>query len=376
MSSKGITMVDTRIQYELLKSDIDHAINDVLQSGNYVRGSHVEEFAQSLAGYLQTHYVIPCGNGTDALQIALMSLQLECGDEVIMPAFTFAAAIEVVILMGLKPVLVDVLEETFNIDVSQIESRITSKTRAIIPVHLFGLGAEMEMILKIAEKHSLFVIEDNAQALGGDYLFKSGEQKKLGTIGHLGITSFFPTKNLSCFGDGGAIFTNDIELAKKCSMIANHGQEKKYEHKMIGCNSRLDSIQAAVLHVKLRHLDDFNAKRRKLASIYSEELMDIREIKLPDTNLALHIYHQYTIKISDGKRDGLRRHLQDHKISSMVYYPFALHQQPAFKDKLNELVYPVSERLTQEVLSLPMYPELNWEDQKYIIDTIKSFFKD
>lgn len=372
-----IRMVDLKNQYLNIKSEIDEKIQETIDSTQFIGGKNVEDFQISLQKYLDVNYVIPCANGTDALQISLMSLDLKRGDEIIIPAFTYISTAEVIGLLGLKPIIVDVDYFNFNISIQKLEGIITNKTKVIIPVHLFGQSSPMEDILSLADKYSLFVIEDNAQSLGADFIFKDGKRQKLGTIGHIGCTSFFPSKNLGCYGDGGAIMTNNEELAEKLKTITNHGQSKKYHHDIIGCNSRLDSIQAAVLNVKLKYLDFYNQKRYKSAIFYNKELKKIKEIDIPNrVNYSTHVYHQYTLKVKHGKRDMLKLYLNEKNIQTMIYYPIPIHKQRAFKFYVgNNISLPISEKLCEEVISLPMHTELDDSLQEYIIKSIKSFFK-
>lgn len=326
-----IQMVDLKKQYQHIKQDVDAAIHSVLDSCAFINGKPVEDFAQNLSTYLNVKYVIPCANGTDALQIALMALGLEPGDEVITPSFTFIATTEVIALLRLKPVFVEVDPKTFCIDPSSIEKAITPKTRAIVPVHLYGQNANMEEIMKIAERHNLYVIEDNAQAIGADYIFSDGTKKKSGTIGTIGCTSFFPSKNLGCYGDGGAIFTNDDNIAARLKMVANHGQSVRYYHDLVGCNSRLDTIQAAVLNVKLKKLDEYIAARQKAAHYYSKTLGVNSKITTPFiAPYTTHVFHQYTILLEGANRNDLNKFLADNGIPSMIYYPVPAHKQKMF----------------------------------------------
>ncbi|MCU4166151.1 DegT/DnrJ/EryC1/StrS family aminotransferase [Marinilabiliaceae bacterium A049] len=368
-------MVDLHSQYLRLKSDIDKAMADVLEQTSFINGPAVKVFQSNLEKYLNVKHVIPCANGTDALQIALMALNLQPGDEVITSTFTFIATVEVIALLKLKPVLVDVEPDTFTLLPEEVEKAITPMTKAIIPVHLFGQGADMNAIMSIAKKHHLKVVEDTAQAIGCDYNV-NGSTTKLGTIGDIGCTSFFPSKNLGCFGDGGACFTNNDSLAEKMRMIVNHGSQKKYYHQIIGVNSRLDTLQAAVLDVKLKHLDDFNNRRKTAAKWYDEELKEIDNLVIPTRSSdSDHIFHQYTIKVKNGERDKLQNFLKENNIPSMVYYPVPLHQQEAFaayQDSDSSL--PNSEDLSTQVLSLPMHTELSEEQLKDITSTIKRFF--
>ncbi len=368
-------MVDLKTQYDKIKTEIDAQIHEVIDSTNFINGRKVDIFADNLAKYLKVKHAIPCANGTDALQIALMSLDLKPYDEVILPAFTYVATAEAVALLKLTPVLVDVDYKTFNIKVQDIEKAITDKTRAIVPVHLFGQAADMEKIMLIANKHKLYVIEDNAQAIGANYTFEDDTIKKLGTIGHIACTSFFPSKNLGCFGDGGAIFTNNDILAKNIKMIANHGQAEKYYHQIIGCNSRLDTIQAAVLNVKLKYLDYYCEARQRAAEYYNKNLKDLEHIEIPyKAAFTNHVFHQYTLKVKYGLREFLKNHLKIHNIPSMIYYPLPLNKQNAFKDIAKT---PTSlentHLLCDEVLSIPMHTEMTTEIQDFIIDKIKNF---
>ncbi|MDD4058136.1 MAG: DegT/DnrJ/EryC1/StrS family aminotransferase [Bacteroidales bacterium] len=370
-----IQMLDLKGQYIKIKEELDREIDSVLNEAQFIGGRQVYEFASALADYLSSSHVIPCANGTDALQIALMSLNLERGDEVILPAFTYAATAEVVALLGLTPVLVDVCEESFNIDTSQIPAVISEKTKAIMPVHLFGQSAEMSQIIEIASRYHLKVIEDNAQALGAKYQMPSGEEFSCGTIGDIGCTSFFPSKNLGCYGDGGAMFTQDDKLAERLRMIANHGQKVKYTHTVVGCNSRLDTIQAAILKIKLNYLDSYITARREAATLYNDLLYGVSEIVLPkEMAESTHVYHQYTIL--SKRRDELKEHLQKEGIPTMIYYPIPLQNQPAFKERVViRCETPVALKLSQEVLSLPMHTELTYNQQMRIADSIKKFYK-
>ncbi len=367
-----IQMVDLQAQYQKLKPEMDAAIQQVLNSTQFIKGPEVERFQSNLAQYLNINHVIGCANGTDALQLALMALDLQPGDEVITTNFTFIATVEVIALLGLKPVLVDVCPDTFNIDTDKIEQVVTSKTKAIIPVHLFGQCANMEAILSIAGRYQLFVIEDAAQAIGAEYTFTDGRTCKAGTMGHIGCTSFFPSKNLGCYGDGGAVFTNDAYWAKRIASLANHGMEVRYHHDYIGINSRLDAIQAAVLNVKLPHLDHFNALRNQAAKFYSNALKKVNWIVIPQlSETSSHVFHQYTIKLIDVDREALKAYLQSKEIPTMVYYPIPLHRQKAFLP-FNPMVdsYPISDKLCQTVLSLPMHTELTDSQLEYIVDKI------
>lgn len=370
---RKIQMTDLPAQYAGIKSEINEAIQQVLDSAAFIKGPQVAEFEKNLAQYTGAQYVISCANGTDALQIALMALELNPGDEVITPAFSYAAMAEAILLMGLKPVFVDVNPETFLIDTALIENAITPKTRVIAPVHLYGQTCDMEVILDIAQKHNLFVLEDNAQAIGSNYTFSDGRVAQSGTIGHIGTTSFFPSKNLGCYGDGGAIFTNDSALAERIKMIANHGQKVKYFHEIIGVNSRLDTLQAAILNVKLKYLHSYEQNRNKVADHYDKALRDINDIVLPARLVnSTHVFHQYTIKLKNAEqRDVLKGYLNDHSIPSMIHYPKPLHQQNAYAQNIS---FKYSEDLCTRVLSLPICSETDEEQIQYITDKIKDFF--
>ena len=369
-------MVDLRGQYLRVKGEIDAAIQEVLESTAFIQGPQVSSFADALAKKVNSRYVIPCGNGTDALQIAMMALGLKPGDEVILPVHTYVATAEVIALLGLTPVFVDVHPDSFNIDVNAIEEKITPHTKAIVPVHLYGQCADMHRLILLAEKHKLFVIEDTAQALGAVYTFQDGTTKSAGTIGTIGTTSFFPSKNLGCYGDGGAIFTDDPELAGKMKMIANHGQRVKYHHDIIGVNSRLDTIQAAILGVKLKYLEEYSQKRNEVASFYDRELGGISQINIPVRSpFSSHVFHQYTIKVGDSRRDELKKHLEEQGIPTMIYYPVPLHQQKAYRKDENQTgVFPITEELSKTVLSLPVHTEMSEEELRFICDTIKEYF--
>jgi UDP-2-acetamido-2-deoxy-ribo-hexuluronate aminotransferase len=369
-----IQMVDLKGQYQRLKSEIDNAIQKVLDDTTFINGPSVASFSKNLASYLDVKYVIPCANGTDALQIALMAINAKPGDEVIIPAFTYVATAEVIALLGLIPVMVDVDPDNFNIDINTIESKITAKTIAIVPVHLFGQCSDMEDIMRIANLHNLYVIEDNAQAIGG-HCTVNGVTKANGTIGHIGCTSFFPSKNLGCYGDGGAMFTNYEELATRLKMMANHGQSKvRYIHESVGVNSRLDSIQASILDVKLQYLDDFIASRQKFAAHYNDRFKSISWIDTPKVeSYTDHVYHQYTIKISGkGRRDALKAHLADFNVPCAVYYPIPLYDQIAYKPYFKGNL-PVTEQLCATVLSLPIHSEYDVDMVDYICDKLTCF---
>jgi dTDP-4-amino-4,6-dideoxygalactose transaminase len=369
-------MVDLRGQYHKIKDEIDRAILSCVESTAYINGPDVKRFQENLEEYLRAKHVIPCANGTDALQVALMALPLEQGDEVIVPSFTYVATTEVIALLRLKPVMVEVDEDSFNVTAEIIEKAITPRTKAIVPVHLFGQSADMEAIMRVAEKQNLFVVEDNAQAIGADYTFSDGTVKKTGTIGHIGSTSFFPSKNLGCYGDGGAIFTNDDGLADKLRMIANHGQVKKYYHSVIGVNSRLDSLQAAILTVKLKYLDEYCAARQSVAAKYDEAFKGVEGLQVPAREKSsTHVFHQYTIKVDPALRDDLQKHLAERGVPSMIYYPLPLYKQEAFKEFVEPgFTLPVTERLCASVLSLPIHTEMDKQTQDYIIKGVKEFF--
>lgn len=372
MFEEQIQMVDLHGQYLRFKEEIDGAMQAVIGSCAFINGPQVKTFAGHLAGYLQVPYVIPCGNGTDALQIALMALGLRPGDEVILPAFTYIAAAEVVALLGLTPVLVDVDPRTFNIDPRSIEAAVSERTKAIVAVHLFGQSCDMEPIMALADACHLYVVEDNAQSIGADYTFSDGRVRKAGTIGHVGTTSFFPSKPLACYGDGGALMTSDEELAARIRMIANHGQECKYHHQRIGCNSRLDTLQAAILDVKLKHLEEFAEARRQVASRYDEALSSCGSWVLPaKAAYSSHVYHQYTIQVKDGRRNALQQLLKEHGIPSMVYYPLPVHRQEAYRhiSRLSGSL-DISAGLCDSVLSLPIHTEMSPRQQQYIIEKL------
>ena len=372
---KNIPMVDLKGQYNNIKTEIDSAIASVLDNAAYINGPEVKSFQKSLEKYLSVKEVIPCGNGTDALQIAMMALGLKPGDEVITANFTFVATVEVIALLGLKPVLVDVYPDTFTIDIDAIEKAITPKTKAIVPVHLFGQAADMEAIMKLADKHNLFVIEDTAQAIGADYTFSDGRVEKVGTIGQVGTTSFFPSKNLGCYGDGGAIFTNSESLSKKLRSIVNHGMKVRYYHDNIGVNSRLDTLQAAILSVKLPHLDTYNNNRQKAAGYYDKAFESTNKLQTPKRyEKSNHIFHQYTLLLKDVDRKGLQEHLKGKGIASAVYYPVPLHLQEAYKDsRYKQGDFPITEMLCDSVMSLPIHTEMKDEDLKYITDSVLEF---
>jgi dTDP-4-amino-4,6-dideoxygalactose transaminase len=369
-----IQMVDLQGQYLKAKEEIDSAIQSVIENSSYINGPQVKQFTANLASYLNVAHVIPCANGTDALQIALMALGLKPGDEVITVPFTFVATAEVIGLLGLKPVFVDVDPKTFNMDPDALQNVITERTKAIVPVHLFGQCADMNSIMTIANEHGIPVVEDNAQAIGADYKLEDGSTKKAGTIGAIGTTSFYPAKNLGCYGDGGAIFTNDDALAEQINLVANHGSSVKYEYDVIGVNSRLDSIQAAVLDVKLKQLDNYAAARQRAAAYYDDAFAADEQVKPPVRNQdSSHVFHQYTLLVND--RDALSAALREKEIPSMIYYPIPLHLNKAYRAYgYNEGDFPVSEELSKQVLSLPMHTELTTEEQDVVISAVKEFY--
>jgi len=372
-----IQMVDTQRQYQKIKKDVDAAVLGVIESSMFIGGKVVQEFADELARYHGSKHVIPCANGTDALQIAMMALDLKPGDEVITPSFTYIATVEVVALLRLKPVFVDVDPKTFCIDPEAIEKAITSKTKAIVPVHLYGHAADMEKIMQIAEKHNLYVIEDNAQAIGSEYTFSDGRKKKTGSIGKIGCTSFYPSKNLGCFGDGGAILTDDVELANKLRMVANHGQSKRYYHDLVGCNSRLDAIQAAILNIKLKYLDEYIDARRAAADFYDAAFANEPKITTPyRAPNGKHVFHQYTLLLEGVNRDGLNQFLAENKIPSMIYYPVPAHRQKMFESfGGGDYDLPKTDWLTERVISLPMHTELDKDQLEFISSKVLEFIK-
>lgn len=374
---KKIQMVDLQSQYLKIKNEIDKEVFSVINSAQFIKGPAVYDFENKLQNYLNVKHVVSCANGTDALQIALMALGLETGDEVITTNFTFIATAEVIALLGLKPVLVDVEPDTYTINIEGVKKAITNKTKAIIPVHLFGQAANMVELMKIAEENNLFIVEDTAQAIGADYLFTENKSRKLGTIGDIGCTSFFPSKNLGCFGDGGAIFTNNDAYALKLRSITNHGMKVRYYHDDVGVNSRLDSIQAAVLKVKLNYLDEYCSKRRKAADYYDNAFISLPNIIIPKrAKYSTHVFHQYTLVIKNANRDALKEYLNSKNIPAMIYYPVPLHMQKAYIDpRYKEGDFPVTEQLSKSVISLPMHTELDKEQQNHIIQNVLDFFK-
>lgn len=373
----NIQMVDLKTQYEKLKPEIDSAVLEVVSSCAYINGPAVRNFEASMQAYLGAKYVIPCANGTDALQIAMMALDLDPGDEVIVPAFTYVATAEVIALLGYKPVMVDVDPATFNITPEIVEAAITPRTKAIVPVHLFGQSCDMGPITELAKKQGLWVIEDNAQAIGADYTYADGRTAKTGLLGHIGATSFYPSKNLGAYGDGGALYTNDDELGPKLKKIANHGQDRRYYHDLVGVNSRLDSIQAAILNIKLKHLDSYAAARRRAADYYDQAFADMAgQLACPArSGFSSHVFHQYTLKVKNSRRDELQQYLKERGIPSMIYYPVPLYEQKAFKHATEVDFLPVTDQLCREVISLPMHTELDKDTLDYIVEGVKSFFK-
>ena len=373
----NIRMVDLKGQYEKIKQEIDSEIQKVIDTTAFINGPKVKEFANHLSEYLGGTNVVPCANGTDALQIALMALDLQPGDEVIVPVHTYVATAEVIALLQLEPVFVDVDPDYFTLDVSQLESKITHKTKAVVPVHIYGQCTDMEPLMEIAQKHNLYVVEDTAQAIGAQYTFSDGREFFAGTMGHIGTTSFFPSKNLGAFGDGGALLVQNKELAEKCRMIANHGQSVKYHHDIIGCNSRLDTLQAAILDVKLKYLDTYSRARQKAADYYNEKLNTIQGIKTPAIlSQSTHVYHQYTMVLDESiDRDKLKEYLKTKAIPSMIYYPVPLHQQKAYNKNNRNESFPVTEKLSKTVLSLPIHTEITTNEQDFIVSSIQNFLR-
>lgn len=376
VQTEPIQMVDLKKQYLRIKEEVDTEIAKTLNTTAFINGPQVKEFAQNLERYLRVKHVIPCANGTDALQIAMMALDLKPGDEVIVPTFTYVATAEVIALLGLTPVMVESDPNTFNVRAKDIKSAITSRTKAVVPVHLFGQCADMEPIMTQAKEHNLYIIEDTAQALGAEYTFSDGTVMRSGTMGTIGCTSFFPSKNLGCYGDGGALYTNDDELAEKIRRIANHGQAKKYHHSMVGVNSRLDTLQAGILKVKLRYLDEYEANRNAAADFYDNAFAGISGLQTPVRQQnSTHVFHQYTLIVKDGKRDALKAFLETKAIPSMVYYPLPLYAQEAFKDeRYNSEDFPTAEYLCASVLSLPIHTEMTEEELTVISTVVKEFF--
>tara|TARA_B100000508_G_C11454252_1_gene275871 strand:+ start:648 stop:1781 length:1134 start_codon:yes stop_codon:yes gene_type:complete len=371
----NIQMVDLKGQYQKIKQEVDARVQGVIESAAFINGPEVKRFEAELAQYLNVKHVIPCANGTDALQVALMALGLKPGDEVITTTFTFIATAEVIALLGLKPVLVDCDEDTFLISTEAIENAITDKTKAIIPVHLFGQCSNMEEILSIAKKHQLFMVEDSAQSIGASFHFKDGTSMQSGTMGDFGCTSFFPSKNLGCYGDGGAIFTQDDELAEKARVIVNHGMKVRYYHDEIGVNSRLDSIQAAILSVKLQYLDLYNNNRRAAALHYDEAFRGVEQLSIPKRSIhSSHVFHQYTLKVDGIDRNELQQYMMQNNVPAMIYYPVPLHQQKAYRDeRYKDGDFPIAEKLSNSVISLPMHSELNKLQLNHIAETLLKF---
>jgi UDP-2-acetamido-2-deoxy-ribo-hexuluronate aminotransferase len=373
---RPLQMVDTKTQYLKIKEEVDKAVLGVMESSMFIGGKVVNDFAANLAAYNGSKHAIPCANGTDALQIAMMALGIGPGDEVITPSFTYIATVEVAALLGIKPVFVEVDKQTFCIDAAAIEKAITPNTKAIVPVHLYGHAANMEAIMDIARRHNLYVIEDNAQAIGCDYTFSNGTKKKTGAIGHIGCTSFYPSKNLGAFGDGGAIFTDDDALADTMKMIASHGQSRRYYHDVVGCNSRLDAMQAAILDIKLRHLDEYIAARQKAAAFYDAAFAGNDKITTPHiaASYSSHVYHQYTLILNGVDRDGLNSYLAENGVPSMIYYPVPAHRQKMF-DAFggSNYILPDTDWLTERVISLPIHTELDEEQQSFIVSSVVAF---
>jgi dTDP-4-amino-4,6-dideoxygalactose transaminase len=371
-----IQMVDLKGQYLRIKPQVDEGIMEVLMETSYINGPQVSLFKNNLEKYLNVKRVVPCANGTDALQIAMMALDLKPGDEVIVPAFTYVATAEVIALLNLKPIMVDVDIDSFNVTPEIIEEAITEKTRAVVPVNLYGQCADLEGIRNLCDKRGLYMIEDNAQAIGADYLLRSGEKVKSGTVGHIGSTSFYPSKNLGAYGDGGALYTQDENLGSMLHKIANHGQTKRYYHDMVGVNSRLDSIQAAILNVKLRYLDQFASERRAVADAYDSGFSAIEALQIPfRVEFSSHVFHQYTLKVKDGRRDQLQSYLKEKGIPSIIYYPLPLYDQEAFKKDSNVQFLPATDKLCKSVLSLPIHTEMSEEQIAYIVNSVVQFFK-
>lgn len=372
----NIQMVDLKSQYQHIKTEVDAAVLSLLDQTAFIGGPTVKQFETNLAAYLGANHVISCANGTDALQIALMALDLQPGDEVIVPAFTYVATAEVIALLQLTPVMVDVEPDTFLVTPQIVEAAITPRTKAVVPVNLFGQAVDLSGIMQVAEKHGIYVIEDNAQAIGADFVDANGNKQKAGTVGHIGCTSFYPSKNLGCYGDGGAISTQDEALAAKMRMIANHGQSRRYYHDLVGVNSRLDTIQAAILDIKLKHLNSYNQRRQEAAAWYDEGFAEITQLTTPRrASYSTHVFHQYTLLVADGKRDALQAWLQEKGIPTMIYYPVPLYEQAAFKKLAGSIDFlPVTDALCKAVISLPMHSELTQEQVSYIVEQITSFF--
>ena len=373
---KGIQMVDLKSQYHKIKEEVDRAIIDVIEQTAFIQGPQVKQFSEALQNHLGVKHVIPCANGTDALQIAMMALDLKPGDEVITTSYTYVATCEVIALLQLTPVFIEVKADTFTMDPACLEAAITSKTKAIVPVHLYGQCADMEEILDIAKKHNLYVIEDTAQAIGAEYTFSDGRKEQAGCMGHIGTTSFFPSKNLGCYGDGGAIFTNDDELAEKLRMVANHGQKVKYHHDIVGVNSRLDTIQAAILLCKLPHLNAYSDARRSVAAGYDKAFANHPNLQIPAGNpKSTHVFHQYTLTCINADRDALQKHLQEKGVPTMIYYPLPVHKQKGYQNAQFEPgSLELSEHLCKHVISLPIHTEMTDDVMNYIIESVHSFF--
>ena len=377
MERKNIQMVDLMGQYRKIKDQIDKDLIDCIESGRLVNGPIVSDFCNNLSKYLDVKHVIPCANGTDAIQIAFMALDLKPGDEIICPSWTYIATAEAAAILGLKPVMCDVDPDTFNVSSKYIEPLITEKTKVIVPVHLYGQSCEMEGIMNLAKKYNLKLVEDNAQAIGSIFTFSNGEKKHAGTIGDIGTTSFYPAKNLGCYGDGGAIFTNNDGLAEKIRVIVNHGEDKRCDHKVIGCNSRLDSLQAVILNIKLKYLDDYNFTRRIMADNYIKAFQNINNLQTPiEIDNSVHVYHQYTLKVLNGKRNELKEYLHKNGIPTMIYYPVPLYKQEAFKEYVpNNYYLENTEELSKNVISLPIHTEIENSSQDFIIEKVLNFFK-
>lgn len=371
-----IQMVDLKGQYLRIKPQVDEGIMEVLMETSYINGPQVSLFKNNLEKYLDVKRVVPCANGTDALQIAMMALDLKPGDEVIVPAFTYVATAEVIALLNLKPIMVDVDIDSFNVTPEIIEAAITEKTRAVVPVNLYGQCADLERIRKLCDERGIFMIEDNAQAIGADYLLRSGEKVKSGTVGHIGSTSFYPSKNLGAYGDGGALYTQDENLGSMLHKIANHGQTKRYYHDMVGVNSRLDSIQAAILNVKLNYLDQFASERRAVADAYDRGFSAIEALQIPfRVDFSSHVFHQYTLQVKDGRRDQLQSYLKEKGIPAIIYYPLPLYEQEAFRKDSNVHFLPITDKLCKSVISLPIHTEMSEEQIAYIVNSVAQFFK-
>jgi UDP-2-acetamido-2-deoxy-ribo-hexuluronate aminotransferase len=375
VATEPIQMLDLRGQYARLRTELDSAIQQTLLAADFINGSFVQAFQQQLAQYLRVERVIGCGNGTDALQIALMALGVGPGDEILVPAFTYVATAEVVALLGATPVWVDVDPDTFGLTAAGVEQAITPRTKAVVPVHLYGQCVDMASLMEVARAHNIAVVEDTAQAIGAEYTHPDGSRQQAGTIGTVGCTSFFPSKNLGCYGDGGAMYTNDVNLAERLRMIANHGQREKYIHEIVGVNSRLDTLQAAVLTVKLRHLPDFTYRRQQAAQRYDEGLATVPGLQIPTRRPdSTHVFHQYTLKVADDRRDALKQFLKEQDIPSMIYYPLPMYRQPAYSStQIGPGSFPVAESLAKSVLSLPMHTELTSGQQERVIMAIRDF---